>query len=129
MYRLLYIYDIADLLVEIRRSLREQHTLGDPSNRHRNKDFTKLYSYAVLRGLLVQELYINLLPDKKIPHIHRDHHGIIAHCPWIAVRIHRQIVLPHHLFNEWVKLSIEHDSDMTLEYDLRPRDYSTFFWE
>lgn len=120
MYRLRYIYGMDDIVFRLEEFLNENYLI--PPNRVRP------WIKGILRGLFVKEFYFNLIPDPKIPYVHKDAFGILTKFPWMGVRLHQQIVRRRDLQEEWVRFVLTDQNDLFLEYDFRPVDFSVY-WE
>lgn len=112
---MLYIYDVGDIITAIGDILNDE--CGIP------KQHLRVFSEGVLRGLLFKYLYLNLLPNPRVPYIHKDRFGVGVHHPWIETRLHRLIEKRYDLSGEWIRLKLTPQDDLHLEYVLRPLDF------
>lgn len=112
---MLYIYDVGEITSTIEDFLNEQFKFKERDLEH--------WCESILRGLLFQCLYINLLPNPELPYVHKDQFNLTIRHPWIESRICQLLKGPYDLSAEWIKMKLDSQGTLRLEYVLKPLDF------
>lgn len=114
MYRIRYIFAMADVVERLDCFLKENYQLKPHDRRS--------WIEGILRGLFFKEFFLNIIPNPKVPYVHKDAFGIGIECPWIIQRLHRQVDWRRDLQETYVSLVLNRNNDLYLEYDFRTTD-------
>jgi hypothetical protein len=118
-YRVRYIFDFANEVVMIQENLQKRYAFNGQNPRP--------WVIGAIRSLLVQEFFLNALPDSNIPYFPRDAFNLRVQLPRMVELMHRRFPSECKFSTDWVQIRLDPQDDLFLEFDYRPIDFSSYW--